>query len=454
LFVVFVVAAGLILLWYKRTIIAIEYHERTLFLIACALGFAATAALLDSGKMRLSTRDFALVGVALAAGATALAGLPGVVHLVGLAVAGLCAGAAFFALQFTGLRALPAGRRASAFAGVFILAGALNTTTDLPELPWLHVAGPNANLMMGCACLGSAAAVLAWRGRVLNQRLVAITGSGSELGDLRRVVLVGLLAAGSFVLLYASLSLQESVVYPVAITTVGDSQLVRYIELPVFLAAGLAGDRFGRQNLVVAALVAAFVGATGIIGSGLVPLAGVATLASVVATIAYPVACCALIADASCYSRRPALLGCLTFAPVLVGQLVETAVRPSASGLSGATLFLADLAVLGVFAVLAVVLLELIRVHFTSLRTSVALIGLDETDSGEPDFESVAAKYGLTAREREILALSVAGLTVPQLAAQLFVTEATVKFHITNLLKKTGATSRAELAETLTTTAR
>ncbi|MDR1078283.1 MAG: LuxR C-terminal-related transcriptional regulator [Propionibacteriaceae bacterium] len=451
LFAVFVVGAGLCLLWYKRVIIAIPYGERTGFVTACALGFVVAAVLLDSGRLKLATRDFALITVTLAAGLTALAGLPGVIHQVGLALAGLCVGAAFLCLQLTGLRALPPGRRATAFAGLFILAGAINTTTDLPQLPWFQVQGQTANLLMGCVCLGLAAAVLAWRGRLLNLRFVAITESG--LSDVRRVVAIGLLAAGSFVLLYASLSLRESVVYPVAVTDLSANQFIRYIELPLFLGAGLAADRFGRQNLVLASLVSAFVGSIGVIASGSVPLASVSALGAVVATIVYPVACCALMADAACYSRRPALLGCLAFAPVLVGQLIEAVVRPATADLDPVSLFLVDLALLVACTVLAVVLLELIRLNFTSLRSSVALVEVGQTDAGEPDFDALVQRYGLTAREREILTHSVAGMTVPQMAAHLFVTEATIKFHITNLLKKTGAASRAELAQTVTTPA-
>ncbi|MDR1152888.1 MAG: helix-turn-helix transcriptional regulator [Bifidobacteriaceae bacterium] len=449
LFAAFVVTAGLVLLWYKRTIIAVPYGDRTVFLTAIAVGFACAAALMDFRPPRTTTRGFAAIGIVLAAAFTVLAGMPGAIHLVGLGGAGVAAGSAFLSIQVTGLRALPPGLRATAFAGFFMLAGAVNTTTDLPELPWFHVQGVHANLVMGLVCLGLAAAVLAWKGSAFNLRFVAI--GESELGNTRRVVTIGLLAAGSFVLLYASLSLQESVVYPVAITSVSDNQFIRYIELPIFLAAGLAADRFGRQNLVVASLVSALVGASGTIAAGSVPLVGVATLAAVVATIAYPVACCALLADACCYARRPATLGCLAFAPVLVGQLIEIAVRPVAAGMGGTTVFLVDVAVLGIFAVLAIVLLELIRTNFTSLQTSVALIEVAETASGEPDFDTLAATYGLTAREREILTLSMTGMTVPQMAAHLFVTEATVKFHVTNLLRKTGATSRAELAESLAT---
>jgi NarL family two-component system response regulator LiaR len=50
----------------------------------------------------------------------------------------------------------------------------------------------------------------------------------------------------------------------------------------------------------------------------------------------------------------------------------------------------------------------------------------------------------LTAREREVLALMVQGITNPQIAAELFVSRSTVKFHVSSILSKLGAASRTE----------
>ena len=51
---------------------------------------------------------------------------------------------------------------------------------------------------------------------------------------------------------------------------------------------------------------------------------------------------------------------------------------------------------------------------------------------------------GLTTRELEILRLMVSGESNPDIAARLFVSRSTVKFHVSNILMKLGATSRTE----------
>ena len=51
---------------------------------------------------------------------------------------------------------------------------------------------------------------------------------------------------------------------------------------------------------------------------------------------------------------------------------------------------------------------------------------------------------GLTKRELEILKLMVEGGSNPQIAKKLFVSRSTVKFHVSNILMKLGATTRTE----------
>ncbi|UCC17124.1 MAG: response regulator transcription factor [Dehalococcoidales bacterium] len=50
----------------------------------------------------------------------------------------------------------------------------------------------------------------------------------------------------------------------------------------------------------------------------------------------------------------------------------------------------------------------------------------------------------LTDREREILSLMVDGKSNSEIAESIFITQATVKYHVSNILSKLGVTSRTE----------
>lgn len=71
----------------------------------------------------------------------------------------------------------------------------------------------------------------------------------------------------------------------------------------------------------------------------------------------------------------------------------------------------------------------------------------------EPDAQAVTKDRatpsplgGLTAREREVVALLVTGKTNRRIADELYIVEKTVELHITNSLRKLGLHTRAELA--------
>ena len=57
-----------------------------------------------------------------------------------------------------------------------------------------------------------------------------------------------------------------------------------------------------------------------------------------------------------------------------------------------------------------------------------------------------ASEWGLSPREQGVLALVASGARNKAIAAELVISENTVKFHVANLLRKVGASTRAELA--------
>ena len=58
----------------------------------------------------------------------------------------------------------------------------------------------------------------------------------------------------------------------------------------------------------------------------------------------------------------------------------------------------------------------------------------------------------LTRREREVADLATDGLTNPQIAGRLFVSQKTVETHMANIFRKLGVSSRREIAAAALTT--
>lgn len=61
-----------------------------------------------------------------------------------------------------------------------------------------------------------------------------------------------------------------------------------------------------------------------------------------------------------------------------------------------------------------------------------------------PATTGAALRSPLTAREREVLRLAAKGMSNAEIAQELFVTEQTVKFHLSNTYRKLGAHNRTE----------
>jgi DNA-binding CsgD family transcriptional regulator/tetratricopeptide (TPR) repeat protein len=79
-----------------------------------------------------------------------------------------------------------------------------------------------------------------------------------------------------------------------------------------------------------------------------------------------------------------------------------------------------------------------------------ARIPLEEADAraGAPDGQGPGGNYGLTSRELLVLRLLAAGLTNAQIGAELFISPKTASVHVSNILRKLGASGRAQAAAT------
>jgi DNA-binding CsgD family transcriptional regulator len=73
-----------------------------------------------------------------------------------------------------------------------------------------------------------------------------------------------------------------------------------------------------------------------------------------------------------------------------------------------------------------------------------ARIALEEPSATQP--VPAAAPFGLTDRERGVLALVAAGRSNGQIAAELFISPKTASVHVSNILAKLGVGGRVEAA--------
>lgn len=137
-----------------------------------------------------------------------------------------------------------------------------------------------------------------------------------------------------------------------------------------------------------------------------------------------------VFSDISSKSGFPALavLG------LLAGRLGE------AAGTLGAGLFKGTLLVVlsgTVFAVVIVLFFSLYQKLYNPITKP------EETEKDRQ--MKYVSRYGLSTREQEIFSLIIQGMSNIEIANTLYVTESTVKFHVGNIFKKTGLSSRLEL---------
>jgi DNA-binding NarL/FixJ family response regulator len=82
----------------------------------------------------------------------------------------------------------------------------------------------------------------------------------------------------------------------------------------------------------------------------------------------------------------------------------------------------------------------------TALAARARLILEPAKPDEAPEPPDDGARFGLTAREREVLALVALGRTNRQIASELFISENTAGVHVSNILGKLAVTGRGEAA--------
>ena len=115
---------------------------------------------------------------------------------------------------------------------------------------------------------------------------------------------------------------------------------------------------------------------------------------------------------------------------------------------TGICLLLADqkLALIAVTAVLfSVSVILLFRVYQRFYEP-----GRERQRSEQEVFEDFCLHYDFSSREREVFRMVLAGQTNGEIAAALFIMESTVKYHVRNILQKTGCGNRGELQKKYT----
>lgn len=119
---------------------------------------------------------------------------------------------------------------------------------------------------------------------------------------------------------------------------------------------------------------------------------------------------------------------------LMAGRLGEAVGTLNVSFLSGTPLI-----------VVAAIIFALVITLFFPLYQKLYASAASPEEAEQQRFAEYVSRFGLSAREREIFALIIRGMSNAEIAGALYITESTVKFHAGNIFKKTGLASRSEL---------
>lgn len=141
------------------------------------------------------------------------------------------------------------------------------------------------------------------------------------------------------------------------------------------------------------------------------------------------------LADIAAKVGRPELAG----AGLMFGRVGDALGTATCLALSPSPIVL--------IALVCVIFAVTVPFFYAFLRRMASLEDLDpvEEPSAEELFGHFVSDHGLSERQTEVLRLLLDGRTNQQIASELVVSDNTVKFHVRNVLQKTGCKNRAEL---------
>lgn len=316
---------------------------------------------------------------------------------------------------------LAPGHRASAFGTGYAIATLLGWLLSLVQGGMLVRGVPS---LLVCATLAAVAAPLLAHGASTPEQ----ADGAPEKRDLPRETI--LLACSTVVLASVVKNLGYS--FPTEDLSTGvNLELSRLFYGIGLVAAGVVGDKNRRYGELccAAALVMPFL---------LLALQGASAPGTVLWAVDYllygffSVFRVTLLADLAAEAGKPWMAG----AGLMLGRVGDAAGTALCTALTASPLVLVTTT--------ALLFAGTIALFFLLDQQVFAVMPVRELSERER-FDRFAAHHDLSPREREVLRLMLAERSNAEIASELFVSEATVKFHVRNVLKKTGCRTRVEV---------